>query len=177
MQIDSLTFWGVFLIVVGIALLVKVIFNIDFPVLKVIAGLFFILLGLKIMFGNSLIWPIKSGDNEVFFSSLLVDASDDMHSDYNLVFSKSTFDLRQMDLPDKKVNLNINNVFSGNIVYLHPGIPVNIEVDAVFASVKMPGRNTPVFGRGSYSSDSFDAALPHLKVNVNIVFGNVVFMY
>ncbi len=177
MQIDNISFWGIFLIITGIALLVREIFNIEFPVFKVMAGLFFVLLGLRIMLGNSLIWPIKTIDNEVFFRTLNVDSPVDMHSEYQLVFSKTIFDLSQMDLPENRIDLKINNIFSGNTVYLPSGIPVNIRVDAVFAGVKMPGRNTPVFGRGSYSSENFDADLPHLNINVNIVFGNVVFMF
>ena len=177
MQIDNLSFWGIILILTGVALLVRVIFNIDFPVLRVLAGLFFILLGIKIILGSSMIWPIKTADNEFFFRSGTIDVSDVPADEYQLVFSRTTFDLREIKRPDQKKDLKINSVFSGCTVYLPVDLPVNIRVDAVFAGVKMPARNTPLFGRGRYSSDDYDPDGPGLDIRVNVVFGSVVLMY
>lgn len=36
---------------IGLSIIVRVVFNVDFPVLKILIGLFFIYLGFKIMFG------------------------------------------------------------------------------------------------------------------------------
>lgn len=174
---DNIAFWGIFLILAGLALLVKVIFNIEFPLFRVLAGIFLILLGLKIIFGEFILWPFKSGDNEIFFSTEKIYASDAMLEEYHIIFSHTTFDLGEMRYPDMKTDLRFNNIFSGNKVYLPPGIPVKIKVDAVFAGVKMPGRNTPVFGRGTYNSEGFDPDLPHLNITANVVFGNILFMY
>ncbi|MGF1583988.1 MAG: hypothetical protein ACFCUM_01605 [Bacteroidales bacterium] len=173
MQIDNFAFWGIFLIIIGFTLLIRVIFNIDFPVMKILAGLFFILLGLKIMFGNFMLWPLESEDNEFIFASAKIE-SNELHPSYQLIFSESRFSLGDLQLSGEKRKLNINSIFSGCTVYLPPDVPVNINVDAVFASVKMPGRNSPVIGKGYYSSEGFDPDLPHLDIVINIVFGSVV---
>jgi predicted membrane protein len=170
---DNFAFWGIFLIIIGFTLLIRVIFNIEFPVFKVLAGLFFVLLGIKIIFGNFNLWPLKTGDNEFIFTSARIE-SNELHRSYHLIFSEGTFSLGNLRLGGKKRELNINSVFSGSTVHLPPDVPVNINVEAVFASVKMPGRNSPVIGRGNYSSEGFDPGLPHLDITVSIVFGSIV---
>ncbi len=177
MQMDNVFFWGILIILTGVTLLVRVILNVDFPVLRIIAGSFLILLGIMIISGSSGVWPLKTAENELFFKSSLVKGTDQLSPEYHLVFSHTVFDLTGFDLPDKEKNLKINNIFSGSTVLMDPDLPVNIEVDAMFAGVKMPGRNTPLFGRGVYTSDGFDPEGPHLNISVNIVFGNIVFMH
>jgi hypothetical protein len=173
MQIDNFAFWGIFLIMIGFVLLIRVIFNIEFPVLKILTGLFVVLLGLKIMFGNFNLWPLKTGDNEFIFTSAKIESSE-LQRSYQLVFSEGTFSLGDLRITGEKRKLKINSVFSGSTVYLPPDAPVNINVDAVFASVKMPGVNSPVIGRGNYSTEGFDPDLPHLDIVINIVFGSIV---
>jgi hypothetical protein len=165
------------LILIGFALLAKVILNIDFPVLKVIIGLFLVLAGIKIMFGDFRLWPLKRAGNEILFRSGKIIPGRDIKPEYQLVFSQATFDLSRLEPAEAMMELSLNSVFSNSTVHLPSGQPVAIRVDAVFASVKMPGRNTPVLGRGHYVSENFDPEAPHLSINVNIVFGSIVLMY
>jgi hypothetical protein len=177
MQIDNFAFWGIFLILSGIALLIRVLFNLEIPVLKVVAGLFFILTGLSIIFGkNNAIWPFKSGENEIIFKTEKINAASGLLPRYNVLFSRTDFDLENIALGEAGRKLTINTVFSGSTLYISSEIPVTINVDAVFAGVKMPGRYSPVFGRGTYTSENFNPGIPHLSIEVNIVFGNVVFI-
>ncbi len=174
---DNISFWGIFLILLGMALLVRVLLNIDLPVLRILGGLLLILLGVRIIVGGFDIWPFKTSDNEIFFRSEIIDDSIELADEYNLVFSQTTFELGKLDLKEKRKELKINNIFSGCIVYLPENVPVNIIVEAVFAGVKMPTRNTPVFGRGAFRSDEFDPHQPHIDIRVNVVFGSVTLMY
>lgn len=174
---DNLSFWGLFLIITGIALLARVLFNFDFPLFRVLAGVFLILLGVKIMLGNSQVWPFKTAENEIFFRSAEIGSDGELQDDYQVVFSHASFDLSGIKAAGKTKRLKISTVFSSTTVYLPAGVPLHINVDAVFAGVKMPGRFTPVFGRGTYTSDGFDPGIPHLNIEVSVVFGNVVLMY
>jgi predicted membrane protein len=177
MQFYNLAFWGIFLLLIGFALLARVILNLEFPVLKVIIGLFLILTGIRIMVGDFRLWPLRTADNEIFFRSAKIIPGRDMQPGYQVVFSQAAFDLSRIDPGEAGKRISMNSVFSGSTIYLPPGQPVIIQVDAVFSSVKMPGRNTPVLGRGHYKSENFDPENPHLSINVNIVFGSVVLMY
>lgn len=173
---DNLSFWGIFLMFTGIFLLARVILNFNLPLFKILAGMFFVLLGLKIMFGSFSLWPVVAGENEVFFKSVEIDASCELLNNYQLVFAQSVFDLTEMEIPGEITGLTITSVFSGSTVYLPAGFPVKINSEGVFARVQMPGWNLPLFGKGTYRSDDYDPDMPHLDVQVNVVFGNVVFM-
>jgi hypothetical protein len=174
---DNFYFTGIFLIIACIALVVRMMFKGDFPLMKILAGVFFILAGVKIFSGNFSTGPENTGNNEVLIGSYDSGNSGKLPGDHQVVFSRTDFDLADMEFPEEKTDFSLNIVFSGSTVYLPPGIPVNIRVEAVFAGVKMPGRNSPLIGRGTYRSENFDPELPHLNIRVNALFGNIVFMH
>ena len=178
MEIDNLSFWGIFLAFIVVSLLIRVIFNIDFSIPKVLAGLFFILLGIKIIFGGGTIWPFKTTDNVIFFTSDTICVKSESVDKYQLAFSNTVFNLDPGfgNVIDKS-KLRINSVFSGCTVYLPEEFPVIVNVEGIFAGVKLPQRNLPLFGRGSYSTAGLDPGEPHLDITVNVVFGSVTMMY
>ena len=60
--------WGVFILLVGVALIIKVIFNVDFPVVKIFLGLFLVFLGLKVLLTKNDFMRGHTGSNETIFS-------------------------------------------------------------------------------------------------------------
>ncbi len=174
---DNLVFWGILLLLSGLILLVRGIFNIDIPVIRTLAGVFMILLGVKLLFGNSLPWPVKTAENEIFFRSETIHAGEKPPQSLQIAFSAVVLHLDRSEHPAEKEEIRINNLFSGSTIYLPADIPISITVDAVFAGVKMPHTNTPLFGRGRFTSDDFDPELPHLAIDANCVFGSVIFLY
>lgn len=177
MHIDNLSFWGIFFLVAGVALLIRVVFNIDFPVLKVLAGSFLIILGFRIIFGDLHIWPLNSGKNEFFFKSSNLSAGSEPSGSYRLLFSNTRFDLTGLLLSGNTQNIKIVSIFSGTTILIDPDLPLDVRVDAVFAGVKFPGRNTPVFGRGVYHSPDLNREKPYVDITASVVFGNIVVMY
>ncbi len=177
MQIDNLAFWGIFLALCGGVLLARVIFNLRFPVLRTLAGLLLILTGIRLLSGNPMPWPVKSAENEIFFRTETIRAGDTVPRDLHIVFSNAVVNLENMSWLTAQKEMRINNLFSGSTIYLPEGIPVSVTVDAIFAGVKMPGINTPVFGRGRFMSDDFEPDKPHLLISANSVFGSVTFTY
>ncbi|TVR71510.1 MAG: hypothetical protein EA408_09205 [Marinilabiliales bacterium] len=177
MQIDNLAFWGIFLVLCGGVLLARVIFNLRFPVLRTIFGLLVILTGIRLLSGNPMPWPVKTAGNEIFFKTETIQAGDTLPGDLHIVFSKAVVILDNLSGLNTKKELRINNLFSASTIYLPEGIPVSVTVDAIFAGVKMPGVNTPVFGRGRFLSDDFESDKPHLLISANSIFGSVTFSY
>ena len=53
MKMGAGIFWGAFLLLLGIALIIKVVFQVEFPVFKVVVGIFLVLIGLKVLFGRT----------------------------------------------------------------------------------------------------------------------------
>ncbi len=172
---DNLYFWGIFLMITGVALMARMIFKFPIPVARILAAAFFLLLGSKIITGSSSVWPLSSAENEIFFKTVEIGASGELAPGYQIVFSRTRFDLEKMEMPES-AGLSINSIFSGSTVYLPSDLPVNIRVKGIFAKTRMPGYVLPVFGKGHYSSADFNPDLPYLDISVNVVFGNITFM-
>ncbi len=174
---DNLVFWGIIIVISGAVLLARVIFNLEFPAIRIIAGLFLILAGIMMLLGDGLPWPFKKAENEIFFRSQTIRSGDEPLPDLQIAFSTVVLHIDRVEQPESREEISINNLFSGSTIYLPCDVPLSITVDAVFAGVKMPGTNTPLFGRGMFTSDNFDPDRPHLAIRANCVFGSVTFMY
>jgi len=163
-------FWGALLLILGIALIIKVVFNVDFPVFKVIIGVFFVFIGLKIMFGRVLIPHGKVGPEETVFSERVYE-DPESGKEYSVIFGKGVYDFSNVDLSEGDVRVTINTVFGGSEIRIREEMPVKIEADAVFAGAELPDGNTAVFGSALYESDSFSRDTSALYIKTSTVFG------
>jgi predicted membrane protein len=173
MKMGSSLFWGVILIIIGLSLVVKVAFNIEFPIFKIIVAFIFIYIGLKIMLGgNFRTFHNFHNRNDVVFGELKFDDLKD--GEYNVIFSKGNFDFRDVKLkPEGPTKININTVFGGSYIILKKEMPVQIKVDAAFAGADLPNGHKTSFGSVIYSSDSLDTSKPYLEITADVVFGGL----
>jgi predicted membrane protein len=172
MKMGAAIFWGALLIVIGIALVIKVVFNIDFPIFKIIFAFFFIYLGIRILLGNYGFFHFKTGPNEVVFNERYY-RSPYESDEYNVIFGKGVFDFTDVDLSEGSKSYKISTVFGGSVIKVNTDMPVKIAADAVFAGAELPDGNTAVFGSSSYASDSYNADSANLFIKVDVVFGGV----
>jgi len=163
-------FWGALLLLLGIALIIKVVFNVDFPVFKIVIGVFFILIGLKVIFGRVLIPEGKIGPNETIFSERVYE-SPESGKEYSVVFGKGVYDFTNVDLSKGDFNVEINTVFGGSVIKISDDIPVKIQADAVFAGAELPDGNTAVFGSTYYNSANYSSDSASLNIKMSVVFG------
>jgi predicted membrane protein len=174
MKMDSGLFWGLLLIILGLSLILKVVFNIDFPVMKLLIAFFFIYLGIKVLFGNFGFSFFKSGPHDVAFGEGSFKEIIQPAKEYNVVFGKGNFDFRNVQLPDSgEVNVKIATVFGASEILLNSKTPVKIKADAAFAGTKLPNGNSAVFGSVVYQSENYDELKPHLVLKTEVVFGGV----
>ena len=61
-------FWGALLIVIGLTLIIRFVFNVDFPVFRVILALFIIYIGLRILIGGFGLFRFETSANDVLFN-------------------------------------------------------------------------------------------------------------
>ncbi len=176
MKMDAGFFWGLFLVVVGITLLLRYVLNIDFPLFKILVGLFFILLGLKIVFGKSLFNIHSTKENEVIFSEQVIQLTSFEKREYNVVFGKSEIDMTDVTVDKLPARLKVSTVFGSTVIYIPEDLPVEIYTDAVFSNAKLPGGNSSVFGRTSYKSPGLEVGSPSLELKLDVVFGSVTVM-
>lgn len=170
----SSLFWGLILIVIGLSLVIKIVFNIDFPIFKIIIAFIFIYIGVKILVGsnNHFFKEHKSKNDVVFGESNFYSIKNG--TDYNVVFGKGTFDFRNVELQTNgPTKIKIDAVFGGAQIFLKREMPVKIIIDAAFAGAQMPNGNSAAFGSTVYTSDNFDETKPYLEIKADVVFGGL----
>jgi len=165
-------FWGAFLLILGIALIIKVVFNVDFPVFKVLLGVFLIAFGIKVLFGKFLIPAHHFDPEETVFNERVYD-NPESGKEYTVLFAKGVYDFTNVDLSKGKYKVKISTVFGGTQIIIPRDKPVRIKADAVFAGAELPDGNTAVFGTTVYESDTWSPDSASIDIKVDIVFGGV----
>ncbi len=66
MRMGPAIFRGLFLIIIGFALIIKYVFDLDIPVVKIVIALFLIFLGIKLLVGRTGFVHISHGNRYNF---------------------------------------------------------------------------------------------------------------
>ena len=165
-------FWGAFLLLLGIALIIKVVFDVDFPVFKVLIGIFIVLVGLKVLFGRSFISEHHFSPEETIFNERVYE-NPESDKEYTVLFAKGVYDFTNVNLDQGSFRAKVSTVFGGAQIIIPKDKPVRIKVDAVFAGAELPDGNNAVFGTTIYESDSWRADTASIDIKVDVVFGGV----
>ena len=172
MKMGAGLFWGAFLLLLGIALIIKVVFNVDFPVFKVLVGIFLILLGIKVLFGRFMVSSHHFEAEDTIFNERTYDPPES-GKEYTVLFAKGVYDFSDVDLSKGNFHAKISTVFGGSQIIIPRDMPVKIKADAVFAGAELPDGNTAVFGSTVYESDSWSPDTASLNIKVDVVFGGI----
>ena len=125
-------FWGAFLLLLGIALIIKVVFQVEFPVFKVVVGIFLVLIGLKVLFGRTVFPSHHFEPEETIFSERTYE-NPESGKEYTVLFAKGVYDFTNVDLSKESFHTKISTVFGGTQIIVPRDVPVRISADAVFA--------------------------------------------
>ena len=166
-------FWGIILILIGFGLVIKIVFNIDFPIFKFIVAFFFILLGIKMLFGDFGVFKHHNRHGDVIFNERKIHGRTNGQDEYNVIFGKAEIDLRDVELHAGRNKLEINVVFGNANVILNKDVPVKIKSDVAFGGISLPDGDTGGFGSSMYISENFDENEPYLYIKASSVFGNM----
>ncbi|MEJ5265443.1 MAG: hypothetical protein WHT29_09025 [Bacteroidales bacterium] len=167
-------FWGILLIIIGLSLIIKVVFNVDFPIFKILIAFFFIYLGLKILFGHSFRTYNSSNSEHTVIFGERVFLKPEPGKEYNVIFGKAVFDwqhFRPDSLDNQRIDVKVNTVFGSSEMLLPRDMQVRIDASAAFGEARMPNGNTASFGNTSYFVDSATAN-GQLNVRADVVFGS-----
>ena len=163
-------FWGVILVLIGLTIVIKAVFKIDIPLFRIVFALLLIYFGAKLLFGG---FGIRASRSTTIFSESRIESLES-GSEYNVIFGKSSIDLRAIDIAEKSAKVEINVVFGSGIVYINPEMPVKIKISTVFGDSKLPKGNVSFFGDYVYKTESYVEGENYLKLDVDVVFGNVI---
>ena len=172
MKMGAGIIWGTILIIIGLGIVIRVVFNIDFPVFKFLFALFFIFIGIRMMVGSFGLVNLNFKKNDIVFGEKHIKGNP-VEDEYNVIFGKGVFDFRDVNLSEGTVKVKVSTIFGGTEILINPETPVKIKADAVFAGAELPEGNTAVFGTSYYTSANFLESEPHLYIKVDVVFGGV----
>ena len=172
MKMGAGIFWGAFLLLLGIALIIKVVFQVDFQVFKVVVGIFLVLIGLKVLFGRTIFPSHHFEAEETIFSERTYE-NPEPGKEYTVLFAKGVYDFTNVDLSKGSFHTKISTVFGGTQIIVPRDVPVRITADAVFAGAEMPDGSSAVFGTRVYESDTWSPDSASINIKVDVVFGGI----
>ena len=169
---------GVLIILLGLGIIINVFFHVNIPIFKILVGIVFIYIGLKVILGNWFTFPMRQWRCEdTVFSNRTYHGLSGETNEYNAVFGRAVIDLRSIELTEKVTRVKINAIFGGAEVILDKDIPVRIKAEAVFGGVELPENVAGGFGSASYRSKDFDRNKNHLRIDASSVFGGIEIHY
>lgn len=172
MKMGAGLFWGILLILIGISIVVRVVFNVNFPLMKFIIAFFFIFIGIKLLIGNFHFTGSHSDGDTTIFGEKKVYATTEDYKEYNVIFGSSIYDMRDIDLLTGTKEIKINAIFAGSVLKVNKETPIKIKAEAVFANADLPNGNTATFGTAKYENETFSKDTNYLYVKVDVVFGD-----
>jgi predicted membrane protein len=160
-------FWGVFLIVFGLAIIIRMVFHINIPLFRLAIAFLLIYAGFSMLMCSN---GVKRGHQNLHFNETQQKITQP-HEDFNTLFSRTTIDLSNANFPDGKAT--INTVFGSSILVIGADQPIKIHINSAFAGAKIPDGNTITLGNYTYKSPKIKEGQPFLEVEANVIFGEL----
>lgn len=168
-------FWGVMLILLGIAVIIKVVFQVNIPLGRLFFAFILIYIGIWFLMGGKWSCPIQGNGNTVIFNESQINITQPSNEEYNVIFSRGIMDFTGVVLKSEGVTrFQVNTIFGSGVIKLNPDIPAKIIFDSPFASVQLPNGNNITFGTNyAYTTPSFQENQGHLLIKAVVVFGSL----
>jgi len=138
--------WGVILLLLGASLIIKTVFGISIPLVRIGLGIMCLYAGFTLITGASL-FQLK-GKTVKLKSEHIETRNPD--SNYTIMLGSSTLDFSRMPMPHRKKYVKINNMFGSSHIILNRSIPTKIIGQAAFGSVTLPNDETISFAKKTY---------------------------
>lgn len=163
-------FFGILLILIGIAIIIRVVFNIDIPVFKIFIALLFLYIGIRLLAGDISFHHAKSGENAIFFGETYFKGIP-KDNEYTVVFGYARIDLTNEEPAGEIQKIKINTIFGGSELIINEIQPVRLKADAAFAGAKLPEGNETAFGTVNYQTKPVSKEEGFLDIESHVVFG------
>jgi hypothetical protein len=165
-------FWGALLIIIGVTVIIKVLFNIHIPLARIIFAFLLIYIGVWFLIGGQFGW--RQHGNSIVFNDSQIIITKPSTEEYNVIFGKGAVDLTGITLDKGVTKVKLNIIFGSGVIKINPDIPTQIVVDSPFAAARMPDGNNITFGSGyAYNTKSFKDDQDYLLIKADVVFGGL----
>lgn len=168
--INSGAFWGIIIILIGVSMVLRYVFNIHFPIFRIVIACLLIFWGLRMLMGSI-------GSNRYYYENSTV-FSNSRHSynrsnnSYNVVFGRGELDLRNVKV-EKNQRIQVNSVFGSYIIKIDDSIPIKIISNVAFGNIRTPDDTDNAFGKYTYRSSGLNEDAPFILIDANVVFGDL----
>lgn len=165
---------GIILILLGTSAVLKVVFNIDFPLLKIGFAALFIYIGIRMITGGSFTFFENKDENSVIFGERTITNFED-GKEYNVIFGGAVYDFQNVVMePGVNKHIKLNTIFGGSKLLLSKNYVVRINSNTVFGGASMPNGNNSAFGSAEYRTDTIpNDTVPQLVIEANTIFGGL----
>lgn len=161
-------FWGLVIVLAGLAIILNVVFNVRIPFFRILAGLVLIYIGLSLVIGMRV--RVRTEKTTVFDDRTMEVTK---AGEYNVIFSRGVIDLTGIALKPGRNKVHASVVFGSGTLVVDPAVPTKLHVSAAFAGARMPDGNTISFGDYNWKSDSLSDTIPYLDIEATAVFGGL----
>ncbi|MGE0206503.1 MAG: LiaF domain-containing protein [Candidatus Babeliales bacterium] len=166
---SSEIFWGSLLILFGCSIIIKAVFNIDIPFIKIFFALFLIYLGFSMI---SDIGTSKKNRRTIAFKEQTI-KPEKIDNYYKVMFGKAVIDLRHLyEQQEKAQTIKINTFFGETVLKINKNIPTKIIANVTFGTAQFPDNASISSGNYSYKNYSHETE-PLIVINADVVFGSL----
>ena len=163
-------FLGILLILAGISIIIRIVFNIHIPVFKLFIALVLLYIGIRMLAGDFSPTRFHTGENAVIFGETNFKGLP-KNQEYTIVFGQARIDLTQESPLSETQNLKINTIFGSCELLILKEQPVRIKADAAFAEARLPGNKETAFGKVQYQKEPLNVQEPFMDIEAHVVFG------
>ncbi len=168
--IFSEIFWGLLLVVLGLAAILRS-FDIHIPIFRLVVAFVLIYLGVTLLMGGTGVGIEEPGT--IIFHEARFTGEDFAREEINIIFGSGELDLREVPPGDMRTG-EINIVFGSGTIILPEEASVEVKADAVFSSARFPDGGSVTFGEYIYRTPDMNSDdPPDLRLDLNVVFGGV----
>src|ERR1035437_3738014 len=128
MKMSTGIFWALIFILIGLCLIIKIVFNVEFSIFRILFAFFFIYLGIKLFVGRyfNMFHDNKDEGSVIFSQKTISEVADG--KEYNVIFGGGKIDLSHFTVPEgQEVHIKLNTIFGGTQLYINPEIPRSEE--------------------------------------------------
>lgn len=165
-------FIGLSLIIIGLLFFIKIVFDLHFPVMRLIISIGIILLGVYLLTGKKRCAPIA---NTCLFGNSHLRYNPGSNA-YSVIFSDSYLMLNDIVLMEDTI-LDISCIFGKLTIMVPRNINLKVNAAASFAQFTAPNGTSISFGTYEFQGENKIPEQPTLTLKTNVVFGNMEIIY
>jgi len=176
-------FWGIIFLVVGLLLVLQHLFQINFPIVKIVFGVCLIYMGVKVIFGsfgiqvNGVNVQKVKTETELVFTDGAFQAQSEggkINTKFESAFSKSDLDLSGLSNEELAQEFTIDQAFGRIRIKSRPGVAIKANVNTAFGSVVIRGQKLGSFGDIKFQTDNYKSTEPALQLSIDSAFSEVI---